>query len=49
MPAPALLPAVMRCLEKVQELSRRLQRLSRHGWLEDIPPALLAATEEEAA
>jgi type I restriction enzyme M protein len=34
---------------EIQELSRRLQRLSRHGWLEDIPPALLAATEEKGA
>jgi hypothetical protein len=33
---------------EVEELSRRLQSLSRHGWLEDIPPVLLAATEEEA-
>jgi len=30
-------------------LSRRLQRLSRQGWLEDIPPALLACAEKEGA
>jgi len=34
---------------EVEELSRRLQRLSQQGWLEDIPPVLLAATEEEGA
>jgi hypothetical protein len=34
---------------EVQELSRRLQSLSRHGWLEDIPPALLAGVQGEAA
>ncbi|MCT0224748.1 hypothetical protein [Synechococcus sp. CS-1328] len=49
MPSPALLPAVMRCLEKVQEPSRRLQRLSRQGWLDDIPPAMLASAQGEAA
>ena len=27
---------------EVEELSRRLQLLLRQGWLEDIPPALLA-------
>ena len=34
---------------EVEELSRRLQRLSRQGWLDDIPPALLAGTQGEAA
>ncbi|MCP9854147.1 hypothetical protein KBZ14_14905 [Synechococcus sp. HJ21-Hayes] len=34
---------------EVEELSRRLQRLSRQGWLEDIPPALLACAEKEGA
>jgi hypothetical protein len=34
---------------EVQELSRRLQSLSRQGWLEDIPPALLAGVQGEAA
>lgn len=34
---------------EVEELSRRLLRLSRQGWLEDIPPALLACAEEEGA
>ena len=34
---------------EVQELSRRLESLSRHGWLEDIPPALLAGVQGEAA
>ena len=34
---------------EVQELSRRLQSLSRRGWLEDIPPALLAGVQGEAA
>jgi hypothetical protein len=34
---------------EVEELSRRLQRLSRQGWLEDIPPSLLACAEEEGA
>ena len=32
---------------EVEELSRRLQHLSRQGWLEDIPPSLLACAEEE--
>jgi hypothetical protein len=31
---------------EVEELSRRLQRLSRHGWLEDLPPNLLISDEE---
>jgi hypothetical protein len=39
----------MRLLEKVEELSRRLQRLSRQGMLDDIPPALLAGAQGEAA
>ena len=34
---------------EVEELSRRLQRLSRQGWLEDIPPALLTCAEKEGA
>jgi type I restriction enzyme M protein len=34
---------------EVEELSRRLQRLSRQGWLEDIPPALMAGVHGEAA
>jgi type I restriction-modification system DNA methylase subunit len=34
---------------EVEELSRRLQRLSRQGWLDDIPPALLAGNQGEAA
>jgi type I restriction enzyme M protein len=34
---------------EVNELSRRLQRLSRQGWLDDIPPALLAGAQGEAA
>ena len=34
---------------EVQELSHRLQSLSRQGWLEDIPPALLAGVQGEAA
>ena len=33
----------------VEVLSRRLLRLSQQGWLEDIPPALLAGAEEEGA
>lgn|GEM_PF-1838529 len=33
---------------EVEELNRRLQRLSRQGWLEDIPPALLAGAQGEA-
>jgi hypothetical protein len=49
MPGHALLPTVMRLLEKVEELSRRLQRLSRQGLLDDIPPALLAGAQGEAA
>ncbi|MGL6132585.1 MAG: hypothetical protein ACRC1L_00075, partial [Prochlorococcaceae cyanobacterium] len=49
-PTHALLLAVMRVLEKVEmERIRRLQRLSRQGWLEDIPPALLAGVQGEAA
>ncbi len=40
----------MRVLEKVEmERIRRLQRLSRQGWLEDIPSALLAGVQGEAA
>ena len=31
---------------EVEELSLRLQRLSRHGWLEDLPPNLLISDEE---
>ena len=34
---------------EVEELSRKLQRLSRQGWMEDIPPALLAGDQGEAA
>ena len=34
---------------EVEELNRQLQRLSRQGWLEDIPPALLASAQGEAA
>ncbi len=34
---------------EVQELSRRLEQLSQQGWLEDIPPALLASAQGEAA
>ncbi len=34
---------------EVEELSRRLQRLSRQGWLEDIPPSLLDGVQGEAA
>jgi len=34
---------------EVQELSRRLHSLSRQGWLEDIPTALLAGDQGEAA
>lgn len=33
---------------EVQELSRRLQSLSRQGLLKDIPPALLAGVQGEA-
>jgi len=33
---------------EVEELSRRLQRISRQGWLDDIPPALLACVQGEA-
>jgi hypothetical protein len=33
---------------EVQALRRRLQSLSRQGWLEDIPPALLAGVQGEA-
>jgi hypothetical protein len=29
------------------ELSRRLQRLSREGWMEDLPPALLSSVKGE--
>lgn len=32
---------------EVEELSLRLQKLSRQGWLEDIPPTLLAGTDGE--
>jgi len=34
---------------EVIELSSRLQRLSRQGWLEDIPPALLSGDQAEGA
>ncbi len=34
---------------EVEELSHRLQSLSRQGWLEDIPPALLAGDQGEVA
>ena len=34
---------------EVEELSRKLQRLSRQGWMEDIPTALLAGDQGEAA
>jgi type I restriction enzyme M protein len=34
---------------EVEDLNRQLQRLSRQGWLEDIPPALLAGAQGEAA
>jgi hypothetical protein len=34
---------------EVEELSRKLQRLSREGWMGDIPPALLAGDQGEAA
>jgi type I restriction enzyme M protein len=34
---------------EVDELSRKLQRLSRQGWMEDLPPALLAGDQGEAA
>jgi len=34
---------------EVEELSRRLQRLSRQGCLEAIPPALLAGVQQEEA
>lgn len=32
---------------EVEELRRRLQRLSRHGWLEDLPEALVRVIDEE--
>lgn len=32
---------------EVEELSRRLQRLSLHGWLEDLPEALVRVADEE--
>jgi hypothetical protein len=35
--------------QEVEKLSRRLQRLSRQGWLEDIPPNLLAGGQGEGA
>lgn len=34
---------------EVEELSRKLQRLSRQGWMEDLPPSLLAGEQGEAA
>jgi type I restriction enzyme M protein len=34
---------------EVEELSRKLQRLSRQGWMEDIPTGLLAGDQGEAA
>jgi predicted translin family RNA/ssDNA-binding protein len=34
---------------EIEELSRRLQRLTRQGWLEAIPPALLAGVQQEGA
>ena len=34
---------------EVEELSLKLQQLSRQGWLEDIPPTLLAGTGGEGA
>jgi hypothetical protein len=34
---------------EVDGLSRKLQRLSLQGWMEDLPPALLAGDQGEAA
>jgi hypothetical protein len=34
---------------EVDELNRKLQRLSRQGWMEDIPTALLVGEQGEAA
>ncbi len=34
---------------EVEELSRRLSDLSRRGWLEDLPPALISSSEEVLA
>jgi len=34
---------------KVEELTRQLQRLSRQGWMEDIPPALLGGVQGQGA
>jgi hypothetical protein len=31
---------------EVEELSRRLQRLSQQGWMEDLPPTLVSSGEE---
>jgi hypothetical protein len=40
----------MRVLEKVEMVRiDRLQQLSRQGWLDDIPPALLAGVQGKAA
>ena len=46
--AEALEKKSMALSREVEELSRRLAELSRRGWLEDIPPALLAAANQEA-
>ena len=34
---------------ELEELSRRLQRLCHQGWLDDMPPALLAGVQEQGA
>jgi type I restriction-modification system DNA methylase subunit len=34
---------------ELEELSRRLQRLSREGWMDDLPPALLDGDQGEGA
>jgi hypothetical protein len=32
---------------ELEELSCRLQRLSRQGWMDDLPPALLSGVKGE--
>lgn len=46
--AEALEQASVALSREVEELNRKLQRLSRQGWMEDIPPALLANHQGEA-
>jgi hypothetical protein len=47
--AEALEQETVALSREVEELSRKLQRLSREGWMGDIPPALLAGDQGEAA